>query len=516
MTDYQAIATYRALHQDRQYTKLYWSIANTTGISQALLIEIVEEWCRNNKKNSRKGYFYQDFWWTSATYEEWAQMYPSLGSPRTIQRLLLGLEEVGHIISCQPKKGLDNTKFYRVNEESIGGLLLSDSMVPRMDGDDSTCQELTVTVPKMNNHHAKNEQSHLYINDQRNDHSNCGRESNFGFQVEEVEDRTPKSLATLSAKTESTQLTSQTIAQEIIPPPAARPIKYDPKLGIRPPAPVVKYLYPDGPWLNELGQMRDDFIRDQAIIWQTGDSPNSKAFGAMPIEIVEGKVCSFYSRDHVALVNDYNAYVKKSQRYVSNVQQRINAGISISEAEQQKIIAIVGSVASGGVESAYGRVDVESALPSAAPKLLESVATVPDDVWDVVAQSIEKEQSLTPEGAENLSAYAEYQNQSGSDFYRQLDERMRKQDKPEIPIAPVTSAEEMQSRINALIGSKGMPSVSREDVERFREEERQNKKIANWNDLLQSGLPEVIADVERQARAQGYVIIGGRISEVDF
>ncbi|MBD6621030.1 hypothetical protein FNW02_36235 [Komarekiella sp. 'clone 1'] len=161
--NHEAIATYRALHKKRKYTKLYWDVANQIGIESALLIEIIEDWCNSNAENEKHGYFYQDQWWTSATYDEWAAMYPAMGKPRTLQRLLLKLESQNYVISTQPKKGADNTKFYRVNEEVIGLLLMGDKfIVPNPNSDQSPCQILTAIVPNPNSHSAKNEQSTIY------------------------------------------------------------------------------------------------------------------------------------------------------------------------------------------------------------------------------------------------------------------------------------------------------------------------------------------------------------------
>ena len=126
-----AIAAYNLLHSDHVYTKLYWGVANTIGIPQALLIEIIEKWCQSNERCNKRGYFHDGAWWTSATYKEWAEKYPALGKMRTIQALLLSLEKSGYVISSQPKasKG-DNSKFYRVNRFAVGSLVLPGNETP--------------------------------------------------------------------------------------------------------------------------------------------------------------------------------------------------------------------------------------------------------------------------------------------------------------------------------------------------------------------------------------------------
>ncbi|QLE46464.1 hypothetical protein FD723_40340 (plasmid) [Nostoc sp. C052] len=105
----------------------------------------------------------------------------------------------------------------------------------------------------------------------------------------------------------------------------------------RPARAQLKYTYPDGPWLVN-GCINQDFIRDRANLWRTGDSPKSIAFGKMPIEEVDALVQGFYMSDPVKLELHWGAYVKKNERYLSNVSLRAEAGIAIPEAEQQQIL----------------------------------------------------------------------------------------------------------------------------------------------------------------------------------
>ncbi|MHC5825109.1 MAG: hypothetical protein ACYT04_56990, partial [Nostoc sp.] len=158
-----AATAYRLTHgYEPAYTKLYWSVANVVGVNQALLIQIIESWCLSNARLNKYGYFHDGEWWTSATYKEWENAYPALGSQRSIQRLLLGLEESSYVISCQLKKNKGNAaKFYRVDPIKVGALLLKDlslvqkinntntapiSMMPKMDDVNDTHQPI---VPKM-------------------------------------------------------------------------------------------------------------------------------------------------------------------------------------------------------------------------------------------------------------------------------------------------------------------------------------------------------------------------------
>jgi hypothetical protein len=129
--------------------------------------------------------------------------------------------------------------------------------------------------------------------------------------------------------------------------PSAQPevqpagIQYDTALGIRPPRPKAHLLYPEGPWLTENGLLNEDFVRDRAQVWRTGNSTQTKAFGDMAIEDVMGAVCKHYAQPehHANLEIDWQSYCLKNQRYLSNVQQRLQAGTTIDEREQAVVLS---------------------------------------------------------------------------------------------------------------------------------------------------------------------------------
>ncbi len=123
-------------------------------------------------------------------------------------------------------------------------------------------------------------------------------------------------------------------------PLGATPIHYDAALGVRPPRPQPHLLYPEGPWLTESGLLNEDFVHDRAQVWRTGDSYQTKAFGAMAIEDVMGAVCKHYAKPehHGNLAIDWQSYCRKNQRYLANVQQRIEAGAVIAPQEQATVL----------------------------------------------------------------------------------------------------------------------------------------------------------------------------------
>ncbi len=118
-------------------------------------------------------------------------------------------------------------------------------------------------------------------------------------------------------------------------------VNYDPALGIRPQRVQANLLYPEGPWLTETGFLLEAFVRDRAEVWQKGDHYNAKAFGAMAIEDVMGIVCKHYTKyeNHGNLEIDWHSFCLKNQRYLSNVKQRLDAGIEIDDREQGEVMA---------------------------------------------------------------------------------------------------------------------------------------------------------------------------------
>jgi hypothetical protein len=148
-------------------------------------------------------------------------------------------------------------------------------------------------------------------------------------------------------------------------------VKYDPALGIRPPRPKVHLLYPEGPWLTENGLLNEDFVRDRAQVWRTGNHAQTKAFAAMAIEDVMGAVCKHYAKpeNHANLEIDWQSYWLKNQRYLNNIQQRLHAGTTIDEAEQATVLKKLPSVMQQ-IELVYESVLPVAELHASAPPML--------------------------------------------------------------------------------------------------------------------------------------------------
>lgn len=116
---------------------------------------------------------------------------------------------------------------------------------------------------------------------------------------------------------------------------ATATIKYDSRLGMRPPAPKPKYLIPAGDWLNSNGQLNAAFIRHTAKQWQKS---SNASFHQLAIEEVEALVFSHFAKNHDALAVKWEAFTKTSVRHAESVKLRLDAGIEIGEAERLEII----------------------------------------------------------------------------------------------------------------------------------------------------------------------------------
>jgi hypothetical protein len=169
---------------------------------------------------------------------------------------------------------------------------------------------------------------------------------------------------------------------------------YDPALGIRPARVTAHLLYPEGPWLTESGLLDADFLHDRAAVWRTGDHYQAKSFGAMAIEDVVGVLCKYYAKpeNHGSLEIDWHSYWAKNQRYLANMQQRLQSGAQI-QPDEQKLILNKLYLTTKAAETVY-EVAVQKVLPldlpppvlaaasSIAPQL--SAESLPDALRHVV------------------------------------------------------------------------------------------------------------------------------------
>jgi hypothetical protein len=368
-------------------------------------------------------------------------------------------------------------------------------------------------------------------------------ERNFGFEIRH--EVTAQSPTVLLVQSEFTQVASQTVLRADVPPQVLTDKfftgktrdqqKYDRWTETAHPALV--YGGDDTPWLEP--PTRTEFMKfNQSFIdWHT--SRCMEKFHKQDRFQAEADFKASLRNSPESCTSRWAEYHKHMVCHAATAAARMNSGGEITEIEKQKFIkhqrAFAG-VTAESTESIDPKIMV-NAQPAPITPVLESVATVPDEIWDKVKTQTDKYEiaaNAAPEGADNYAAYSTTPDREASDYYRQLDQKNSEkrglgvspsgaisQDKAALAgktYTPITTDREAADRINALAlaGSKSMPSVSAEERQRFKEQEKQGRKLAHWNALLQTGLPSVIADVERQVSAQGYEIVDGQVFEVDF
>jgi hypothetical protein len=367
------------------------------------------------------------------------------------------------------------------------------------------------------------------------------REKGFGFQI--AEEVTAQSPTTLLKQSEFTQVASQTVLRANVPPQILTDKffsgktrdqqKYD--CWTETAHPALVYGGEDTPWLEP--PTRTEFMKfNQSFIdWHTSRCMHK--FHKQDRFQAEADFKASLRNSPESCASRWAEYHKHMVCHAATAAARMNNGVEISDIDKQKFIkhqrAFTGITAES-TESIDPKI-IEAARTTGQTPLLESVATVADDIWDKVRATTEVYETVVtaaPEGAENHAAYSATPNREASDYYRQLDEKNSEkrglgvppsgaisQDKAALAkktYTPITSSEQATDKITALTNSLGMPPVSAQVRQRFKEQEKQGRKLACWNSLLQSRLPSVIADVERQAKAQGYQIVDGQVSEVDF
>ena len=165
-------------------------------------------------------------------------------------------------------------------------------------------------------------------------HTEILENSRDGQIVKSVEQTEP--LIDLSEQTNSADLVKYSGG-------ATATIKYDSRLGMRPPAPKPKYLIPAGDWLNSNGQLDAAFIRHTAKQWQKS---SNASFHQLAIEEVEALVFSHFAKDHDALAVKWEAFTKTSTRHAEAVKLRLDAGIEIGETERLEIVGKTQAIAS--------------------------------------------------------------------------------------------------------------------------------------------------------------------------
>lgn len=91
------------------------TLAKKIGLNEAIVIQRLHYWLNNDKV----GKIIDGEKWVHNTYEEWQDNFP-FWSIRTIQRIFLGLEKAGLVLSNKfDKSSYDQTKYYRIDYEAL-------------------------------------------------------------------------------------------------------------------------------------------------------------------------------------------------------------------------------------------------------------------------------------------------------------------------------------------------------------------------------------------------------------
>jgi len=401
------------------YFKCYTPLALFLGAADpALLLQRIHYWLQNTKA----GYRLKDgSKWIFNGYREWQEQMPWLSVPQ-IGRIVRELEAVGWIFterfySLKDSVGFaqrtpgwqeDNQrKWYQVNYvkiyEDTGFDLLFDSA-----DQSAPTQEKAETIEnsqcsKLNNATFKFEHSSIY---QKNTKplSRESEKKGIEFDKEATEDAQTELSPQLQEfegwmennndpDKDQSDAAPRNKTSKIVT------IKHAPMF-----TPERPHPYPAGPWLTETGRLNEDFIRDRASLWRTGDTPASQAFGRMPVEEVMALVCCYYQKPDKQQVLEIHwaSYVAKTQRYLSNVRQRLDAGIKIPLPEQQRVMAKLPAALSTPVESVYEAATIDlSLLPSS-------------NVLPALPTSLQ-----APDDGENSQAYQNNVNPSDADWWIQ-------------------------------------------------------------------------------------------------
>ena len=96
-------------------------IANAFGLEAAYIVGVIRKSAAAKALHPEKyeDHFHGGFYWMFATYKEWSEKYPFLGSEKSVQRRLTELVESGVLIQNRfNRKKYDKTNWYRLNDKS--------------------------------------------------------------------------------------------------------------------------------------------------------------------------------------------------------------------------------------------------------------------------------------------------------------------------------------------------------------------------------------------------------------
>lgn len=468
----------------------------------------------------------------------------SIGKRDSIRKAIKWLESKGFIsIHSNPNKryAFDKTRYFQFYPDLINEWIsgLSDNL-PSMSKNQS--RSLENQLPQSENasaiteHTPENASEH---NPPLPPQGERGCEKKFGFEI--PEEPMPKSSASLLSQPEITHEVASTIVETTI----ATPTEIQKTSGYIHPAVRMEsrfnlkqtvrqqrrdYLEASAhpslvfsentPWLEPNSTPENPIFHKPFISW--GGECLMK-FSQKTVERAEGDYETKLINDPRKISIEWRTYNKTLTHKAAVIAARINNDVTVGQDELENLAKhqrAFTEVTPESTENIDPKILASAQQPSAKPRLLESVATVSDDVWDTIAATTQQEQAQfikPPEGATDTQMYTRTAKPEDADYFRNLHEKKTLMQNQNPESQPPQDSEELKNKIRGLIEHKAMKTPSNDERHQMKMQEALNRKLAHWNALLESGIPSVIADVEKQAKAQGYEIMDGQIVEaVDF
>ncbi|YAF99007.1 MAG: hypothetical protein AB3A66_28845 (plasmid) [Nodularia sp. CChRGM 3473] len=149
------------------------------------------------------------------------------------------------------------------------------------------------------------------------------KKAEFGFQIPQEEPNS-SSRASLSEKTETSQLTNKPIMEGIVPPPPSDPFFKNRRTN---PKDIAWDWLPDGPWRNEEGKLDTEFQIALANRWM-------KEYGG-DLHVNKAKVLKHFRNDPTNLPIEWEWYQSTFVHRVVNIQTRRSHGMDTTREEQQ-------------------------------------------------------------------------------------------------------------------------------------------------------------------------------------
>lgn len=303
---------------------------------------------------------------------------------------------------------------------------------------------------------------------------------------------------------------------------------------------------PDGPWKSSSGNLDVDFVNWRAHRWM-------QKYGALDIHEARSNVRLYFQNDPTRLASNWQEYQEVMAHKFGNAALREQNDVKVAEEEKQELMRHKGAFqANPHAITAPNTDEVEryaqwinaTSKPSAISEKTEQpkLEAEREIDWDSIkaeTDAWEQEQvqelgtttthkkapsdaSIAPEGAFDVEAYSRRPKQEDVDFYRNLYEQREQQGKEQTQILNESSSQpsfnllEVKRAVGDFItDSLAMKKLTAEEIRILKERDRQARNVAHWNSCLLSGIPSLIVETTRQARAAGYDVVDNQVVKLD-